>query len=254
MGTAKTTGLSTTKTSFEILETLYEMDGGQVTEVAERTGLPNSTVHTHLKTLYECGYLIKSDGQYEIGLKFLRLGEYARRNRELYEVAKPEVEELAEQTGEVASLMVEEHGQGVCIYKYRGPDAVNMNKITGKQLPLHTTALGKAILAHLADERVSEIVERHGLTPRSPNTITDRDTLFAQLETVREQGHSFSLGERLPGLRCVAAPIFHNEDVIGAVSVSGPESRMQGDRFREELPALVKSTANIMELNISYEF
>jgi DNA-binding IclR family transcriptional regulator len=113
--------------------------------------------------------------------------------------------------------------------------------------------MGKAILAHLPESRVHEILDRHGLPEKTEQTITERDALFEELSEIRERGVAFDREERLSGLRCVAVPILSNSSrVEGALSVSGPTSRMQGERFESELPERLRSAANVIELNITY--
>lgn len=85
----------------------------------------------------------------------------------------------------MANLVVEEYGHGVFLYRSKGPEAVHMDTHAGKRLPMHTTAFGKAILAHFPEERVEEIIEANGLPAHTPKTITDRDTLFEELESIR---------------------------------------------------------------------
>ena len=85
---------------------------------------------------------------------------------------------------------------------------------------LHCNSLGKAMLAHMSEETVLEIIERHGLPKKTKNTITNLEDLLAELEDVREQGHAFDEEELITGLRCVAAPVRDSsENIFGAVSV-----------------------------------
>lgn len=242
-----------TETSFRILEAIIDLGGANNTEIANHLEMTKTTVYNHLQTLLEKKYIVKNDGEYDIGLKFLRIGEYARNRHAVSRVGPPEIDKLADQTKELANLVVEEHGEGVFIYRSKGEEAVHMDTHTGKRVPLHTTAFGKAILAHLPEERVEAIIDQHGLPAHTPNTITDRDELYAELERVRQRGYAFDREERLEGLRCLAAPIVAQERAIGAVSVSGPKNRMQEDRFTEEFPGLVTAAANVIEVNMTYQ-
>lgn len=241
-----------TGTSLRILEAVIELNGANNTEIANHLDMTKSTVYNHLQTLLKSKYIVKDDDEYDIGLKFLRMGEYARNRHPISTVGPPEIEKLARQTNELANLIVEEHGQGVFIYREKGEEAVHMDTHTGKRLPLHTTAFGKVILANLPEERVEDILDQYGLPAHTENTITDRNELFTELEEVRQQGYAFDREERLKGLRCIAAPVIRNNIAIGAVSVSGPANRMQGERFTEEFPNLVTSTANVIEINMTY--
>ncbi|MHC3378141.1 IclR family transcriptional regulator [Haloarcula sp. H-GB5] len=241
------------ETTFEVLDALKDLDGAGVTELARHLDIPKSTVHNYLSTLEQEEYVVNRDGVYEVGLRFLELGAYARHRERLFGIAKPEVDRLAEETGELANILVEEHGRGSYLYRARGDKAVQVKAHVGTRVPLHTTALGKAILAHMPTGRVDAIVDRHGLGGEASNSISNRAELEQALADVRERGVAFDDEERLEGLRCVAAPVLnHDDEIIGAISVSGPTNRFRGDRFREELPQKVLEVANVIELNVTY--
>lgn len=241
-----------TATSFRILEALMELNGANNTEIANHLDMTKSTVYNHVQTLLEKKYIVKDGNEYDIGLKFLRMGEYARNCHPISTVGPPQIDKLADQTNELANLIVEEHGRGVFIYRSKGDDAVHMDTHTGRRLPLHTTAFGKTILAYLPEDEVEDILDQYGLAAHTENTIADRAEFFDEIEEVRERGYAFDREERLEGLRCVAAPVVGNDTAIGAVSVSGPTSRMQGERFTEEFPNLVTAAANVIEVNMTY--
>ena len=123
----------------------------------------------------------------------------------------------------------------------------------GLRVYLHSTALGKAVLAHLPESYVYEIIDQHGLPAQTNQTITDPDELFDELETIRERGFAQDKGERAGGIRCIAAPVVDGEDrVLGAVSVAGPTNRMEEDRFGRTIPGMVRRAANVIEINATY--
>lgn len=253
MGTPAKNPIKSTETTFTIVEALHSLDGAGVSEVAEYTDLPRSTVHNYLSTLEQEEYVVNDGGQYEVGIRFLELGAYARNRRQIYTIAEPEVARLADETDELANFLIEEHGRGTYLQRARGEAAVQVEAHVGTRVSLHSTALGKSILAHLPESRVDEIIEMHGLERTTPKTVTDRDELFDQLADIRERGYAFDDEERLKGLRCVAAPVLSNDNrVLGAVSVSGPSHRIRDDRFRNTLPEKVLETVNVIELNVTY--
>lgn len=252
MAKAKNKVRSSEKT-LRILESLYELDGGGVTEVADYLDLSKATVHHHLSTLEEREYVVNQGATYRPGMRILEMGEHARRQNGVYDIAKPEIDGLATQTGELANLMVEEHGRGIYIHIASGEQAINLDTHVGTRQYLHTSALGKAILANMADERFEEVIGRRGLPAQTPNTVTDKAELEIELDEIRDRGVAFDGEERAEGIRCVAAPITDNRgNLIGAVSVSGPSSRMKGKRFREEIPEMVQDTATVVGINVSY--
>mgnify|MGYP000170994306 FL=1 len=241
------------KTSFEIITKLRELEGAGVSELASELDKPTSTIHDHLRTLEAEEYLVKSDGDYYVGTRFLGIGEQARSRQKVYTIARQEVDELADETGEHTNLMIEEHGRGVFLYKSRGPDAVQLDTHAGMRVPLQTTAMGKSILAFRSREEVDAIIDRHGLPQITEKTITDREELYEELNEIEERGYAYDDEERVKGMRCVAAPITDDDGrAIAAMSVSGPKSRLRGQEFREEVPDLILSSANVIEVNLTY--
>ena len=241
-------------TAFRVIEAIQRKDTATVTELATELGLSKSAVYKHLRTLENHRYIIKEEGSYRLGLRFLNLGQGVLRREELYEIAKPELQNLAEETGETANLMVEEGGRGVFISKVSSDQAVNLDTYVGKEVYLHTTALGKAIMAYMSPEDVDDIVDNHGLPAITDNTISNRSDLMAELETIRDQKWASDDEERLTGLRCVAVPILDTDDtVLGAISISGPKNRMSEQRFVETIPEKLLEAKNIVELNVIYQ-
>lgn len=245
--------VKTAGTMFDIIESLQAHDGTGISELAEELGLAKSTVHRHLSTLHEMEYVVREGDTYYLGLQFLNLGEYVRNRKELYVLAKAKVDEIARETEERAQFIVEEHGYGVYVHRVRGRHAVKTDPGIGKRMPIHAISAGKAILAHMPRKRVEEIVERRGLPPITPHTITDEEELFEELEQVRGRGYAINDEETVEGLRAVGVPI-HSRDgkVTSALSVSGPTHRVKGEWLEQDLLDLLLGTANELELNVAH--
>lgn len=239
--------------TFEIIEIIQELDGAGVSEVTERVDIGKSAVHNHLNTLVNKEYLSKQGDEYHIGLSFLGLGAYARNRMEIYNAARHEVDNLADETGELANLLIEQNGTGIYLYRSKGENAVELDTYEGKRIRLHCTGLGKSILAFRPREEVEEILNTHGMPRRTDRTITDREEFFEELERIRKQKYAVDREERLRGLCCVASPITDDENrSIGAISVACPLHRISDERFQEKLPASVLGTANVIELSYNY--
>jgi DNA-binding IclR family transcriptional regulator len=252
MAQSKNTVRSSEKT-LRILEAIHELGGVGVTELAKYLDMSKATVHHHLSTLEANEYVVNDGSTYRTSLKLLEMGERSRRQSGLFEIAKSDVDELAEQTGELANLMIEEHGRGVYVHIASGEQAIRLDTRVGTRQYLHTSALGKAILAHMPEDRFEQVIDRHGLPARTPNTVTEKDVLEDELDEIRRRGVAFDGEERAEGIRCVAAPITDNKNqLVGAVSVSAPSARMKHDRFRNEIPELVRDTATVIGINVSY--
>jgi DNA-binding IclR family transcriptional regulator len=172
----------------------------------------------------------------------------------LYNAGKEEIERLAQETEEYTHLVAEEHGQAIYLHEARGEHAVGEDHFSKRfETPteLHSSAYGKAILAHLSDDRIERVIDEYGLPARTENTVTTKQELYEELELIRERGFSLNDGEEIRGVRAVGVPIRETDgNVLGAISVSKPISRMGDKKFKEVMPEQVKSTANVIEINI----
>ncbi|NUB93412.1 IclR family transcriptional regulator [Haloterrigena sp. SYSU A121-1] len=245
--------LSSVRRAFNILEIIDENDGIGIDELADRENMPRSTAHIYLKSLAKTGFVVEEDGTYRLSLQFLEYGGRVRRKRKLYHVGKDEIKDLADKTGEVASLGIEENGKRVLIYKSEGGDAIYDRAPTGERTNLHWTALGKVILAYLPSERVDAIVEEHGLPELTEHTVTTRDSLRDELETIRERGYSLEDEERRSGVRSIAVPVQpDSEAVVGAVSLTGPKSKFTDERIESELLSKIENAVNVIEIRYNH--
>jgi DNA-binding IclR family transcriptional regulator len=241
------------KTTLELVEALVDLDGATVTELAEEIDRPTSTVHDYLKTLETEGYVIREGESYHTSARFLELGTRRRKQMPLYQMAKPELERLANEIGEHACLMTEENGLGVLTCTVKGEKAVQVNTYGGARSKLHMTAPGKSILAHFPEGRRDEILERRGLTRRTDNTITSRESLEEELGRIRERGYATDDQEMFEGMRAVAAPVLQpSGQVLGSIGVYGPVNRLDNERFTEHIPQNVLQAANVVQVNITY--
>ena len=253
MSDSVTNGVQAIEKTSRILTALRELEGAGVTELADELTYSKSTVHHHLTTLREEGLVTKRDGEYHLGIRLFEFGAFARRQRDIYTAGKPEVDALAEETGELANLMIAENGKGVYIHIGAGEDAVNLDTSTGTVQYLHACAIGKAILSEMPPDRVDEIIDQHGLPAETSNTVTDRATLKEELAQIRERGVAFDKEERAEAIRCVATPVTDKDgELLGAISISGPATRMRGERFEREIPELAQNAAEVIGLNASY--
>lgn len=237
------------QTALELIDTIQQREEAGVTELADDVGLSKGTVHCHLATLEENGYVVKKDGRYRLGLRFIDIAHHIRNRVEIYDIVTDEVEKLAEKSGELALFTVEEQREGICLYKASGENAVQTELYVGYRNDLHHTAVGKAILAFKPQEEIDEILAQsdlHGLTEK---TITNEDDLREELAEIRERGLAFNRGETIPGLVGAGAPIRNHEgDVYGAIAVIGPTSRMTDERL-EEVSEMINHAVNVIEIN-----
>jgi len=246
--------IATVEKCFEIVDVLKKTDGATVTELSKRIDLSVGTIHTHLTTLRELGYVTKSDTTYQLGPRLLPLGEYVRNNNTIYQVSREHIDDLARMTGECAHLIIEHNGTLIALYEAFGDNAVGTKLHRKKRQRslehLHCTASGKAILSRLPTQEVEEIVTSHGLVERTSSTITDFDALLDEIRIIKEQGYAVNDEEQIRGMRAVGAPVCdENNRVVSAISVSGPTTRLVDSTFHEEFPELILETKNAIELD-----
>ncbi|OVE82842.1 IclR family transcriptional regulator [Natronolimnobius baerhuensis] len=249
--------LSTVSTTFRIIDALERLDEATAVELMSDLDLSKSAVYNHLTTLKQHGYIVQEEDRYSLSLEFLRLGEFVRNKNRVYVTARPRLVELAENTGEYTHLSTEEHGRLIHIWKVKGEHAVGQRFQKNKMQEtdrLHYTATGKAILAHLPETRREEIIQQSDLVRKTENTITAPDALREELETIRSEGYAYNNEEQIEGLRAVGAPIRDKSGrVLGAISISGPTSRIKGDEFRKHVPEAITRTANIIEVDLNMD-
>lgn len=245
--------LKTLKRGFEIIEALEELDGVTLSEIADELGFAESTVHRYLSTLQSLGYVVREEDRYRISFRFLEIGEYVKTRRNAYQLANEAVTKIAEQSKERAQFFVEEQGEAVYLFLATGEHGFITDAKIGKRIPLHATAGGKAILAHLPESYIDEIIDQHGLPALTNHTITERDELEEELQQIQEQGYAFNRQEYLPGSHAVGVPLLQDDgSPIGSLSVTGPNRRLKGEFFEKEVPDMLLETANELELKISY--
>jgi IclR family acetate operon transcriptional repressor len=239
--------------TFEIIGYLVDRGPSGVATIARALDRPKSTVHDYLQSLYARGFVVKENERYRPSMRFLAVGEQTRDALPIHQAASKPLRSLADQIDLHVSTIIEEHGRVVIIDTVSGIDPVELATHSGIRMAMHTTSPGKAILAHFPQERVDEIVERHGLEAMTEQTITDRERLDVELQSVRNEGYATDDEERLIGLRTVAVPVTDREGTIhGALTVYGPKYRITDEQLHETLPRRLQETANVAEMNLNY--
>lgn len=238
--------------SFRIVEFIQERNGARIADLANEFDTAKSTIHRHLQTLNHHGYVVNEGGTYHVGLRFLDPAIHAKYRRDEYRLIEPKVELLAEETGERAQFIVEENGLGIHVHSEVGERGLLTESRVGKMVYLHATSVGKTVLANLPTERVEEILDQHGLPRLTENTITDRETLLAELETVRERGYALNEAERRRGMEAIGTVVKTPAgEILGGISVTGPIRRMKAEH-EDQLPNVLIDIAEEIRLRLEY--
>lgn len=245
-------GVKSVETTISIAEALQELEEATLTEIAGEIDLSKGAVYKHMVTLERNGFVTKENDKFRLGFRFLDFGVVARSQFSDANLIQSKTRELASETDEVAVFAIEENDRSITLFRESGSKGVFTRSRVGKRLPLHQTASGKAMLAHLPQSKVREILDNVGLASATENSVTDEEALFEELKQIREQGYAINRAESTGKLRAVGVPVIPEDTVIGGIAIAGPHHRMDKDRLTEELPQLLLSVVNELELNIAY--
>lgn len=206
------------------------------TDIVDAAGLPKSTVHRILASLVEEGFVTgDAESGYRAGARFMTLAGRALSALDISQLAQPIVDELVASVDCTVHVGAVTGDEMVYIIRTDSSKPYRMRSRVGLAIPLHSTGMGKAALAHWEPERVAAYAERTGLPARTDATITDIDTLAAVLAEIRAKGYALDLGENEVGTVCVSAPIFdHAGRATHGLSISSL-ALAHPDRTIEEL-------------------
>jgi DNA-binding IclR family transcriptional regulator len=222
----------------------------RVTDIAAATGLPKSTVHRILQSLLGWGFArADGNGGYLPGPRILTLAGKMMSRFEPAVQARGALRELRDRTGLTVHFAIRSGDEVVYVDKIEGRRPYQMKSRVGMTVPLHTTAIGKSVLARLPVDEVDEIVGRVGLTAVTRRSITDIKVLRRQLRESLDRGFSVDDGENDPGINCIGAPVLdHTRGVIGGISISALSHEL--DVENEALAAEVIAAAREVSLSL----
>ena len=230
-----------------LLERLSENPAGvNLTDLSYQLGIPTATVHRLLSTFEELGYVEQDSakGLWFVGLKTFTVGNAFLSRRDFVSSARPHMRALVDQCGETVNLGVIDDGEVVFISQVESREVMRMIVRLGSRSPVHASGVGKALLAHLSEQQLAQILQHRGLAHYTERTIVNPARLREELERVRQLGYALDDEEHAIGLRCVAAPIFdENAQALAAISLSGPKARMTDARL-DELGVAIRHTAD----------
>jgi len=218
---------------FAVLEHFAEAGSAQrpiaFADLARSLPFARTTVHRILYSLEKLGYVEKDEltSRYHLAAKFFELTGPATDFRRLQTVSKGIMQQLLLRFGETINLGILEDHEVAYIEVLQSPSALRIAATPGERNPVHSTSLGKAMLAFLPENEVEAILEHSPLLRRTPKTITQKKHLLEHLASIRERAVALDMEENLIGVVCAAAPIFDRSGrVIAGLSISGPAMRM----------------------------
>ena len=199
-----------------------------LTRLAEQASLHTASAHRILGALMAHGLVEKTGaGEYDLGVRWLEVGNRLRARMNIRQVAMPAMQKLAELTGETVNLIVRRGDEAVYVERVSGGQTmIQVVQVVGAHAPLHVTAVGKIFLAEDSASGVMGYADRTGLPPYTPNTLTTLERLRAELETIRHEQLAHDREEAELGVSCIGAPIRDAEGkLVAGLSISAPTDR-----------------------------
>lgn len=249
MTTLRGNGARPTRSAIEKVVAVTEALGQQhrLSEIARQRGLPTSTVHRILRELVAVGWVrVDEEGEYRLGARLLSLVQRSSNGAEIVRLAQPILRALCERTSHTVHLAIRHGDEAVYVGKLDGRRSYQMRSRIGLSFSLHSTAIGKALLARLSDSEVRSIATRTGLPARTEHTITDVRLLLAQLATIRRRGFALDDEENEPHTRCIGAAILDHADLpIGGLSLSSLVFDLDGREVRRLAPLVVGAAQEV---------
>ena len=208
-----------------------------LSELARQLNLPKSTTSRILGALERQGLIRRDrDGAYLGGDVLMRFASAQNQDSALIARMRPVLEALAKLTSESINLAVPGNNELKLIDQVDGQYLLGATNWVGRHVPYHASALGKVLLAYGA-----VAIPNGSLQTRTSRTITSRTQLNAELEKVRKTGYAIINNELEEGLVAVAAPVYgHDGSVVAAISISGPDARINRDKLNKFGELIIK--------------
>lgn len=231
-----------------ILSILEQKNTASVTEIAEELGVNKSTVSRLMETLKKHD-MVQADPatkKYGLGFKILYLGEGVKRNINIITIARPFLTKLYDELDESVHLCAFNNDAAYVVDQVQSNKVYNLSATVGMAEPLHSSSVGKCILAFRPPFAAVRLLKDYPLTAYTPKTITDVDILMEQLAIIRSQGYAVDDEEIALGVRCIAAPIYdYRGEVNYSLGVSGTTNNINPSAMDRYLTALLSASSQI---------
>jgi DNA-binding IclR family transcriptional regulator len=235
--------------ALQVLMMLSERGKVTLKEVYVGLGISKAQAFRYLQTLCASSFAeYDSDtGFYHLGIRSWELGQSSTRYAKLLELAQPFMQDLRDRFNETVNLGTLSGSKVIYLGMVESSHSLRMHATIGSFDPIYATSLGKAMLAFYPEDTWAAHVPGK-LEPRTHRTITNRETLWKELRTTKERGYSLDEGENEIGACCVGAPLFDRHgNVVAAVSLSAPSSRLQGDFIHDAAKAVMATASAISQ-------
>ncbi|MGF0034477.1 IclR family transcriptional regulator [Bariatricus sp. SGI.154] len=232
----------------DILELLAEMQSGMsLTEIAEAISAPKSSILPLMHTLASRKFIFydKDTQKYTIGVAAFSVGSSYIQQMSSMQFIQSEMQHLTASCNETCQLGIRDDESVLYLAKVDSPEPLRLISYVGKRLPLYCTALGKSLLC---DSTLDELTQLYpnGLKAYTPNTITDIQVLYDQLQQIKQGKIAQECEEVNLNLKCISTPLRKNSKIVAALSVSIPVFRSTAEK-EEQIIKLLHEKRQIIE-------
>jgi DNA-binding IclR family transcriptional regulator len=231
------------------------VEGVSLVDISRATGLNRTTAFNLLSSLVTLRFVDqnKISKRYLLGLRNIELGRLVQHRLHIPEIARPILVDLCRKTNETVSLALPDHLDMLVVDSLNGSKFLRATAYTGSRSHYHCTALGKAVLAQRSESMRHTIYRLCGLPSLTIHTITDIETLEAQLPQIRTQGYALDAEENEIGVNCIGAVVLDGfGEVTAAISVAGPSNRWNADTITHHAEDVI-SASNSLSRNLGYD-
>lgn len=234
----------------KICDFLVGKEGCSFTAIQRGTGLPKSSLSKILSSMLTNNFLYCHNDKYFLALKFCDYGKSALDTFDLKNIAAPILTQLRDETGLTCHLGIMHGNTPVYLMKLESSESIIVRSYEGKKLSLHSTGLGKVLMAWMSQSEVDALIPAgKELEKFTETTITSRDALFSELKQIRETGWGIDNEEDCRGAKCIAVPVFDlNHQVIAAISASGVSFQLPDTFFEPLAQKLIATSKSITQL------
>lgn len=234
-----------------ICDYLSTQDGATFSQIFQDLTLPKSSTSSLLNALVSHGILRQEQGKYYLGLRLHQWGDKSIEQFDLRKVAEPFMAELRDKTNLTCHLGILDGLSPVYIAKLENDQPINIRTWIGKKLPLHSTGVGKALIAWLPEEKIDLLLPVEPFPKYTDTTITKKTQLKKELAKIKKQGWAYDNQEDALGVHCIAAPIFDkNDQPIAAISISGVLFQLPVDKI-EAYSILVRQACQKISVKLN---
>lgn len=233
----------------QIFEHIVAQNSVGITELSQYMGLSKSTIFSIVKTLVQLGYLYKNEqtNKYSATFRIQTLAKAIENNDTIVSFVRPILQKHLKKYRETVHFGSSAIDTVVYLDKIESDKSIRIHSSIGGEMPLHTTGIGKAILAWRSEQEIQDYFSRTKLQPLTPNTITDFNKLLEEIERIKQNGYSIDNEENMEGLYCIGVPVFNKEKPQYSISLSLPKYRLDSLDFEQALCDLNKAAEEIAQ-------